>query len=702
MLAACIFVAFRTLGTGTVPPPSKYERILQNVGEMLRQGHYSPKEINDDFSKKVFAKYFADIDPDKNIFLQEDIQALKKYETRLDDEIKGAPVEFFLEVGKIFKKRIEEGALIYKDILARPFDFTADESLVSDSKKIGFPKNDADRRERMRKKLKYLALERYVEGQDARAKAKDSTATKTDTELEKDSREKVGRIMDRMFDRYKFKFSDDDRFNIYVNTIVQAMDPHTDFFPPVEKRYFDEQLSGKFSGIGASLQYDDGNIKIATLLTGSPAMKSKQLEVGDVITKVAQGKEAPVELTGFVVEDAVKLIRGKTGTEVTLTVKKKDATTKTVTLVREVIETDDTYARSAVIENGTSRIGYISLPEFYADFEDPNGRRCAADVAREVSKLKAAKVDGIVIDLRNNGGGSLYDVVQMAGLFIEDGPIVQVKDREGRPMVMRDKDNSVLYDGPLAVMVNEFSASASEIFAAAIQDYGRGVIIGSTTYGKGTVQRSFGLDPENFQSSNSELGSLKMTLQKFYRVNGGSTQLKGVTPDIAIPDQYEYLHYRERDNEDALPWDEISKAMYKTWNGNYDLQTIKNLSNNRVSANPIFQQIRKNTDWLAKQSEREYPLNIDKYRKDQKEIKAVVQQVDSLMKTNKDLAIQYLKEDAARFEQDAAKKERYNQWLKDRSRDIYIDQAVKVLADVKNQQNLAKTPAGEQKPVKTF
>ncbi|MDB5253172.1 MAG: carboxyl-terminal protease [Flaviaesturariibacter sp.] len=702
MLAACIFVAFRTLGTGTVPPPSKYERILQNVGEMLRQGHYSPKEINDDFSRKIFAKYFADIDPDKNIFLQEDLQALKKYETRLDDEIKGAPVEFFLEVGKIFRKRTEEASAIYKGILAKPFDFTADESLVSDSKKIGFPKNDAERRERIRKKLKYLALERYVEAQDSRAKAKDSTAGKTDAQLEKESRDKVGRIMDRMFDRYKFKFSDDDRFNIYVNTIVQAMDPHTDFFPPVEKRYFDEQLSGKFSGIGASLQYDDGNIKIATLLTGSPAMKSKQLEVGDVITRVAQGKEAPVELTGFVVEDAVKLIRGKTGTEVTLTVKKKDATTETVTLVREVIETDDTYARSAVIENGTSRIGYISLPEFYADFEDPNGRRCAADVAREVAKLKAAKVDGIVIDLRNNGGGSLYDVVQMAGLFIEDGPIVQVKDREGRPMVMRDKDNSVLYDGPLAVMVNEFSASASEIFAAAIQDYGRGVIIGSTTYGKGTVQRSFGLDPENFQSSNSELGSLKMTLQKFYRVNGGSTQLKGVTPDIAIPDQYEYLHYRERDNEDALPWDEISKAAYKTWNGNYDLQTIKNLSNNRVSGNPIFQQIRKNTDWLAKQSEREYPLNIEKYRKDQKEIKAVVQQVDSLMKTNKDLAIQYLKEDAARFEQDAAKKERYNQWLKDRSRDIYIDQAVKVLADVKNQQNLAKTPGKEAKPVKTF
>jgi carboxyl-terminal processing protease len=309
-------------------------------------------------------------------------------------------------------------------------------------------------------------------------------------------------------------------------------------------------------------------------------------------------------------------------------------------------------------------------------------------------------VDGIVIDLRNNGGGSLYDVVQMAGLFIEDGPIVQVKDREGRPMLMRDKDNNVMYDGPLAVMVNEFSASASEIFAAAIQDYGRGVIIGSSsTYGKGTVQRSIGLDPEtNFLSSNSELGSLKLTLQKFYRINGGSTQLRGVTPDVIIPDQYEYLQYRERHNENALPWDEISKVNYKTWNSGYDLQTIKNLSSSRVAANPVFQQIRKYTDWLAKKNDKEYTLQIDKFRKEQKELRTAVQQIDSLMKLNKELSIAYLEQDAKRYAQDQAKEERYKAWLKDRSRDIYLDQAVKVIADVKNQRDLVKA----KQPVKTF
>jgi len=707
MLAVGIFLAFQTLGIGKANPPSKYERILQNVGILLTQGHYSPKDINDAFSKKVFQKYFEDLDPDRNIFLQQDIDALRKYETRIDDEIKGAPVEFFFEVSKKFNQRIEEASKIYKDILSKPFDFTVEETIITDSKKLKFATNETQRRDMWRKKLKYLALDRFVELQDIREKnkGKDSFVVKTDAELEKEAREKVIKIMDRVFDRYKYKFNEDDKFSVFVNTVTQTMDPYTEFFPPVEKRYFDEQLSGRFSGIGASLQYDEGNIKIASLLTGSPAWKSQQIEVGDVITKVAQGRDTAVDLTGYVVEDAVKLIRGKKGTEVTLTLKKKDGSQKNVTLVRDEIVQDETFARSAVLEEGGSKVGYIFLPEFYADFENPNGARSAVDVAKEVIKLKEAKVDGIVIDLRNNGGGSLYDVVQMAGLFIEEGPIVQVKDREGKPMVMRDKDNgNVLYDGPLVVMVNEFSASASEIFAAAIQDYKRGVVIGSTsTYGKGTVQRNIGLDPEsNFLSSNSDLGTIKLTLQKFYRINGGSTQLKGVTPDVVIPDQYEYLRFRERDNENALPWDEINKAQYKTWNGGYDLSTVKNLSNSRVNQNVIFQKIKQHTDWLSKRNDKEYPLQIDKFRKEQSIMKTTVREIDSLLKLNKELNIAFLQQDSARYAADKAKQERYNQWLKMLSKDIYLDQAVQVVGDIRNQQNLAKGKEKKEKPIKSF
>jgi carboxyl-terminal processing protease len=707
MLSVGVFITFRTLGTtGKATPPTKYERILQIVGEMLKEGHYSPKEINDDFSKTVFRKFLEEIDPEKNILLQEDIAVLKRHETRVDDEIKGAPVEFVFEASKLFNKRIEEVAVEYKDLLSKPFDFTADENYVTDPKKTDYSTGAAQRREKWRKRLKYMALDRYVELQDIQEKnkGKQDFVVKTNTELEKEARVKVMKIMDRTFDRYRFKFNDDEKFSFYVNAITSMMDPYTEFFPPVDKRYFDEQLSGQFFGIGASLQYEDGNIKVNSLLTGSPAWKSEQIEVGDIITKVAQGNEQAVDMTGYTVEDAVKLIRGKKGTEVKLSLKKKDGTVKTVSLIRDKIVQDETFARSTVVENGTSKIGYIFLPEFYANFDDPTGSRSAQDVASEIKKLKQQKVDGIVMDLRNNGGGSLYDVVQIAGLFIDQGPIVQVKDRDGKPTVMRDRDGNVLYDGPLAVMVNEFSASASEIFAAAIQDYGRGVIIGSSsTYGKGTVQRSISLDGENFLSNNSELGSLKLTLQKFYRINGGSTQLKGVVPDIVIPDKYEYLKFREKDNTNALPWDEISpQTSYKKWEGGYDLQAIKNLSNSRINNNPVFQGIKKNTELLSQHNDKEYSLQIDKFKKEQQIIRETAKKVDSLEKLKQPLNISFLPQDSTRLTTDKDKAERYNQWLKNLKTDIYLDQAVKVIADIQNQQNLAKGALKKETEAKSF
>jgi carboxyl-terminal processing protease len=549
--------------------------------------------------------------------------------------------------------------------------------------------------------MKYMTLDRYVDLLDTREKnkGKDGFVVKTDAELEKEAREKVKTIIDRTFDHYRLKFTDDDRFSMFVNAITTTMDPHSEFFPPVDKRYFDEEMSGQFYGIGASLQYDDGNIKIASVLSGSPASKSGEIQQGDVIQKVAQGKEEPVDLTGYSVTDAVKIIRGKMGTEVRLTIKKLDGNIKVVTLIRDKIVQDETFARSAIVKEGGSKIGYIYLPEFYADFDHPNGPRSYIDVAKEVSKLKDEKVDGIVIDLRNNGGGSLYDVVQMAGLFIDEGPIVQVKDRDNKPSVLKDKDRTVLYSGPLAVMVNEFSASASEIFAAAIQDYHRGVIIGSTTtYGKGTVQRNIGLDPENgFSLSNSDLGTVKLTLQKFYRINGGSTQLKGVNSDIVLPDNLENLKVREKDDPDALPWDEISKANYSDWNSGYDLKTIQQLSNQRLENDVTFKMIRESTDWLSKQNDKQYSLQIDKYRKEQAEIRSTVKQLESLLKLNGELDVSALSADANRWEDDKNKQERFNQWIKDRQKDIYLDQAVKVMNDMIGQQNLAKAKTDDEK-----
>jgi carboxyl-terminal processing protease len=704
LIVAGTFLAFKSLGKSATPP-SKYEKILRNVGQMLVEAHYSPKDINDDFSKKIFKKFLNDLDPDKDIFTQADFEALKKYETRIDDEIRGdAPVEFFLVAGQLFNKRIEDAAKIYNQVLDQPFNYSVAESINLNDDKLKVPANENELTNAWHKRLKYLALDRYSESVDLREKnkGKESFVVKSDADLEKDAREKVRRSMDRIFDRYRHKFSDDDRFSIFVNDITTSMDPHTEFFPPVDKRYFDEQMSGSFFGIGAQLSYDDGNIKIASLVTGTPAWKSGEIQVGDVILKVAQGSNEAVDLTGYVVEDAVKLIRGSEGTEVKLTVKKSDGSVKIVSLIRAKIVQEETFARSAIVKNGSSKIGYIFLPEFYADFEHANGARCSADVEKEIKKLKEEKVDGIIMDLRNNGGGSLYDVVQMAGLFIDQGPIVQVRDRDGKqPQVLKDKDASVLYDGPLAVMVNEFSASASEIFAAAIQDYNRGVIIGSTsTYGKGTVQRNIGLDfASNLLGSNSDLGTVKLTLQKFYRINGGSTQLKGVASDIVLSDKYEQLKLREKDDPDALPWDEISKASYTPWNPGYDLSTIKRLEQDRLNNSDVFKTIRANSEWLEGQNDKEHSLELDKYRAEQKAIQATVKQNESLEKLKDSLDVSFAPQDVDLFAYDKAKQERFNNWLKGLTKDIYLDQAVKVMNDMISQKNLAQS--GKQ-PAKAF
>ena len=705
LLVAGFFLA-SSMNTVKKDPPGKYEKVLKNIGEMLKEAHYSPKEINDAFSKKIYSRYFENLDPNKNIFLQSDLESLKRYETKIDDEMKGTPVEFFLAAGQLFNKRMEEAALLYKEILAQPFDFSTDENFIADAEKIKFPASESERKEYWRKMLKYQCLDRYSDLLDIREKNKNRPefVAKSDADLEKEAREKVIKVMDRTFDRYRFKFNDDDKFTVFVRTITNYMDPHTEFFPPVDKRYFDEQMSGRFYGIGASLVYDEGNIKINTLLAGSPAWKSGEVEVGDIIVKVAQGKEDPVELTGYVVEDAVKLIRGKKGTEVRLTLKKQDGAVKTISLIRDEIVQDETFAKSAVVKNGPFKIGYIYLPEFYADFDRPNGNRCYIDVAKEITKLKEEKIDGIVMDLRNNGGGSLYDVVQMVGLFIEKGPIVQVKDRDGKPTILEDKDRTVLYDGPLAVMVNEFSASASEIFAAAIQDYGRGVIIGSTsTYGKGTVQRNIGLDPDaGFLSSNSDLGTLKLTLQKFYRVNGGSTQLKGVASDIVLPDNYEYLKLREKDDPDALPWDEITNAPIQTWDAGFDIKTIQNFSNDRLKNNAAFKLIKESTDWLATQNDREYSLNLDIYRKEQKAIRSTIKQIESLKRLDDDMDITSLPQDANRFGYDKNKQDRFDQWIKNLRKDIYLDQATRVTTDMITQRNMAMGAKKEGETKKAF
>lgn len=690
VLFAGMFWAFQSQG-GDGNSPATQQKLLTSLGTIIEQNHYNPKVINDNFSQQIFKKYLAAVDPDKNMFFQSDIASLAKYQFLIDDEIHGAPIQFVPAVDAIYLKRVQEVTSVYKELLEKPFDFSVNEEIVIDGDKLDYASNEAKRKDMWRKKLKFLTLERYTDLVDLRERNKDrkdsvgkAFVIKTNAELEKDAREKVGKIMDKNFERLKLKFNDDERFNLFLNTITAYMDPHSDYFPPLEKRAFDEQMSGKFYGIGAALKEEEGNIKIASLLTGSPAWKSGQVLVNDIVMRVGQGKNEPMELTGLGVKDAVDVIRGNKGTEVRLTLKKQDGTLQVVSLIRDEIVQDETYVRSAVI-NGKEKIGYIYLPEFYADYEKADGHRCALDVAREIEKLKAENVDGIIMDLRNNGGGYLSEVVQMVGLFITQGPVVQVRDRDGKPKILSDDDPSVLYNGPLTVMINEFSASASEIFAAAIQDYGRGVILGSSsTYGKGTVQRYYPFGkPIDLVSGRTEFGAVKFTIQKFYRINGGSTQLKGVTPDVVIPDEYEYLKLREKDNTNAMSWDEIEKASYTKWKADYDLTALKAKEEDRIKNSVNFKLINNNAIWLAKQNDKTYSLNLDKYKEEQKEIKVTVKQNDSLAKLTVELPMEGLKTDAAKYDNiDKDKGERYKSWLKSLKTDIYISEASNVLTDM--------------------
>lgn len=668
---------------------AKQQKLLTAIGSILEQRHYSPKAIDDNFSKSVFKKYLENLDPEKNLFLQGDIKSLSKYQTTLDEEILGkSTMEFYPAAGQIYEKRIGEVMAIYKDILSKPFDFSANESVQLDGEKIDYAANEEARREAWRKRLKFMTLERFVDLQQQREKAdkKDSIASKTDAQLEQDARTRVLGALDRNYNRLKLVFNADQQFSSFVNTITDLMDPHTEYFAPVDKRGFDEEMSGRFYGIGAQLTEENGAIKIASLVTGSPAWKSGQVQVNDEILKVAQGTEPPVDVAGYAVTDVVKLIRGTKGTEVKITFKKNDGTLQVVSLIRDEIVQDETFARSSVITDDGKKIGYIYLPEFYADFDRPEGNRCSQDVANEVKKLKAENVEGIILDLRNNGGGSLYEVVQMVGLFIKSGPVVQVKDRDGKPITLSDTDPAVLYDGPLAVMVNELSASASEIFAAAIQDYKRGIVVGSTsTYGKGTVQKNLPLGRQDMTTGQTEYGALKLTFEKFYRVNGGSTQLKGVTPDVVLPDVYEYIKFREKDNPSALAWDQIPQADYKQ-STDINWSEIQKKADERITTSTAFAGIKKNTDWLSKNTERAYELNIDAYKKQQAILRNTVKQDDTLTKLPTPMDMKPVEVDKDKFfnNADKAKGDRYQQWLKSVQKDLYIDETVNIVRDIIN------------------
>jgi carboxyl-terminal processing protease len=697
IIIGAVFFAFKTTEKQNGESPEiRHRKLLSTIGYLLETEHYSPRKIDDDFSKDVFKEYLKALDPEKNIFLQSDINALRVYETKLDDEIHGEAILFEPASSVIYEKRLVEARKIFEKVVQSPFDFNIDDSVLLDIDVKLAPVNENERYTYWYQILKYKALDRFVNLTEDREKnkTKEKFVIKADSTLEREARASVKKEYLKRFERLEKTFDKEKRFELFLNTITGLMDPHTDYMAPVEKRSFTEQMSGTFYGIGAQLTQDDNGIKIASIQPGGAAWKSGQLVMNDVIVKVGQGAEEPVDVTGYETTDAVKLIRGNLGTEVRLTIRKPDGSYKIVALKREKIVLDEGFARSAIIQKGADKYGYILLPDFYADFEREDGARCARDVAKEIEKLKLEKVKGIAIDVRYNGGGSLYEVVQMAGLFIDQGPMVQIRNKEGRSQILADEVPGTIYNGPLVVMVNEFSASASEIFAGAIQDYKRGIVMGSTsTYGKGTVQRNvpFGkpLDDLGIQT---EYGAVKLTFQKFYRVTGSSTQRKGVVPDVILPDEYEFLKYREKDNESSLPWDEMERAKFQVWPNNSAIAAIAAKANDKIANDTSMIAFKKTLAWVSTQMDRPVHLKLDKYIAFRKQLQSTMIQNDNRLKLKDSMQVTALKADYNKFynNPDKTKQDRYQAWLKVIAKDAQINEASKLLGEFFAQNWVAK------------
>ncbi|WP_253402555.1 carboxy terminal-processing peptidase [Pontibacter sp. HSC-36F09] len=666
-------------------PAGKNEILIKALMQGLSTMHYKPEKVDDSFSKKAFGLYLDRLDFNKKFLLESDVAMLRQYETQLDDQLRAGSFEFFDISADLIEKRTKESEAFYKEILSKPFDFSKEESIELDGKKLKFAKDKNELKEAWRKQLKYQTLVRLADMQKQQEKATasaDSKETrKTMEQMEAEAREKVLTAYNELYKRLD-QVTRDDRRSTYINAVANVYDPHTGYFPPKAKKDFDIEFTGRLEGIGASLQEKDGQIKVMEIVPGSPSYMQGDLKPGDAIQKVAQGSGDPVLVEGMRLDDAIQLIRGKKGTEVRLTVRKPDGSTRIIPIVRDVIVFEETYAQSAMIDD-KQKIGYIKLPGFYADFERKGGRNSGEDVKAEVEKLKAAGMQGLVLDLRNNGGGSLADAVEMAGLFIDQGPIVQIRTSAGKTVVLDDRDPEVQYTGPLVVMVNSNSASASEILAAAMQDYKRAVIVGTPTFGKGTVQQFVEIDealPSQFDPY-KPFGALKLTIQKFYRINGGTTQLRGVTPDVILPDAYSYLEFGEKEQEYALPFDEISPARYKPWSrAKLNIPAIQASSKSRVSGNESFKIIQQSGERLKKQVDiTSRSLSLKKYMEEDKKSEVANKQLEDAQKNIPVLNVSRLKTDLQTLAGDTAKMARNKDFLKSLQKDVYVEEAVAII-----------------------
>ena len=683
-VAVALFFAF-------YPPydnAQKEAALMESILTEINYYHYKPLEINDGLSEKVYDLFMDRLDAGRRWLTQNDVNQLKAFRTKLDDEAQQGSFAFLDLAIQLQESGIDKTEGWYKEILAKPFEFTGNETYESDIEKKPFAKNDAELKEYWEQSLKWETMTRLADKLRSKEKGEEDYKDKSDEELEADARKDVLKVFDNWYNRLG-KRKRSDHVSMYLNAFTNIFDPHTEYYEPIDKQNFDIGMSGRFEGIGARLQTDGEATKVSEIIVGGPAWKGGALQENDKILKVAQDDDPEwIDITGMVINDVVQLIRGEKGTKVRLYVKKAEGGNEEIVITRDVVVTSESFAKSLIIDSDQGeKIGYLRLPKFYADFQDRNGRRCAEDVKIELEKLKNVGVDGIVLDLRSNGGGSLRDVVTMSGFFVEEGPMVQVKSRSREPEVLTDDDSSVQYAGPLIVMVNQFSASASEILAAALQDYGRAIIVGTgnSTFGKGTVQRFFDLDA--VVRGNPELkplGNVKLTVQKFFRVNGGSTQLKGVTPDIVLPDTWLYVETGEKEEEFPMEWTQIDPVEYsQNVYGLYALPQIREQSATRVRNDKTFQAIYDRAKSIKEQrDDSQHALNLESYQAENEAWKETSDMYEKFFEAEVVPKVTNLEVDTPEFKADESAKARNDEWIKGVKKDVYLKETLNIMHDM--------------------
>ena len=682
-LASCSFVS-KDFDTS-----DKDSLVIQLITYVLDQAHYLDKEIDDDFSEKVFNTFLENLDPYKRYFYASDIEEFSEYKYSIDDAFKIPNLDFFDLVYERYKKRMSESEKIFNNILLNPFDFSKDEVCECDFEVLDYVQTNEELYDRWRKLLKIYVIENYhneIED-DLRKLEKDSLFQIRNIDLiEKETRESLS---ETMIQNYKFvseEMQRSDWFSVYINSFVSQYDPNTSYLDPESKDRFDVDMSGNYAGIGARLQKKIDKVEITEVISGGPAWRDNTLEKGDAILKVRQDEEEePVSILTMRLSEAVKLIKGEKGTKVHLTVKKVDGSISEVTLKRDIVQLEETYIKSSIVKKDNNNYGIINIPKFYIDFDNQSNRDAAKDLKTEIERLKEQGIKGLVIDLRNNGGGALKTVVDMAGMFIKNGPVVQVKYFDKEKQVLSDRDRSILWTGPLVILVNEGSASASEILAAAMQDYKRAIIIGGNqTWGKGTVQNVFPLNRMVRGNTNGDLGALRYTTQKYYRINGGSVQLEGVKSDINVPYRYKYLDFGEKDSENPLEWDEIDDVDYTTWQSNFDFDQAIQKSKDRMSNNEYLKLVDENAKWIKTvRDDKLINLNYDNFKKELEENFSETKKFDALNDFSMDFNFKSLPYEVDLIEKDSVLGIKRKRWHKSLNKDVYIDEALNVLSDLR-------------------